>query len=290
MEEIRLRAFAKINYALEVRGLRDDGYHEIRTVMQSVSLADEVTIERASGGFELRVEPGGRDVGPTAKNSVYLTWRALCELAGQELPVRISLRKNIPVGAGLGGGSADAAATLHGLNGLFELGLLPEELGVAGGTIGADVPFCVSGGTMLGEGVGAELTHLPPPPAHRIVIAKPEQSAETAAIYRAFDEQPREHGSFVEPVIEALRAGDLSLLGAAVGNDLVPITGGFVPEIITLERELLDAGAFGAAMSGTGTAVYGLFGSEGAAREAAARTGTFFAGTFEPESSGVRVI
>ena len=290
MEGIWLRAFAKINYALEVHGLRDDGYHEIRTVMQSVSLADEVMIERARSGFGLRVEPEGTDIGPSEKNSVYLAWRALCELAGQNLPVRISLRKTIPAGAGLGGGSADAAATLHGLNGLYELGLLPEELGVAGGTIGADVPFCALGGTMLGEGVGDELTPLPSPPAHRILIAKPEQVAETAAIYRAFDELPRRQGSPVDPVIEALRMGDLSLLGSAVGNDLAPITCGLVPEVADLERELLDAGALGSGMSGTGTAVYGLFASESDALDAARRIGGHFVGTFDLESRGFEAI
>src|SRR4051794_33196904 len=110
MKRIRLRAFAKVNYALEVRGLRPDGYHEISTVLQSISLADEVEIERAQRGFELIVEPKGVEVGPPKENTVYNTWLRLTKRIGDALPVKIRLRKQIPAGAGLGGGSADAAA------------------------------------------------------------------------------------------------------------------------------------------------------------------------------------
>jgi 4-diphosphocytidyl-2-C-methyl-D-erythritol kinase len=164
---VRLRAFAKINYALEVRGLRGDGYHEIRTVMQSVSLADEVEIEHAEEGFELQTEPGCSDVGPPEENTVRKAWKLMCGLVGAELPVRIRLHKRIPSRAGLGGGSADAAAALYGINELLGLGLNHEELSDVGGWIGADVPFCLLGGTALGGGVGDLLTPLPAPPAHR---------------------------------------------------------------------------------------------------------------------------
>ena len=121
--KVRLRAFAKLNYALEVRGRRDDGYHEISSVLQSVSLADELEIERSRGGFELLFEPDGVEVGPLEENTVYKAWALLWERSGRELPVRIRLHKKIPAGAGLGGGSADAAATLFGMNELFGLEL-----------------------------------------------------------------------------------------------------------------------------------------------------------------------
>jgi 4-diphosphocytidyl-2-C-methyl-D-erythritol kinase len=262
MREVRLRAFAKINYALEVRGVRDDGYHEISTVMQSVSLADEVEIERSKEGFALRIEPEAAEVGPAERNTVYVAWKLLCELSGAELPVEVTLRKRIPAGAGLGGGSADAAATLYGLNELFGLGLDAGVLRGVGAKIGADVPFVLMGGTALAEGVGDVLTPLPAPPAHRLLVAKPEPGADTGEIYRSYDERPGEGTSSVEPVVAALRTGDLSALAGAVDNDLTPVTASFVPEVEAYKRELLRTGSLGAAMSGTGTAVYGIFATE----------------------------
>lgn len=263
MERLRLRAFAKVNYVLEVHGLRDDGYHEIRTVMQSVSLADEVEIQGAKGGFGLRVEPEGTDTGAPEENTVRKAWAALCDLfPGKELAVRIRLHKRIPSGAGLGGGSADAAATLYGLNYLFDLGLDAEVLREVGSRIGADVPFCLVGGTALAEGVGDVLTYLPAPPAHRLVLAKPERGAKTAEIYRAYDARPGRRMASVEPVVAALRSADLPALAGAVGNDLEPVTAELVPEVRACREELLRCGALGAAMSGTGTAVYGVFGGD----------------------------
>ncbi|HEY6673892.1 MAG TPA: 4-(cytidine 5'-diphospho)-2-C-methyl-D-erythritol kinase, partial [Rubrobacteraceae bacterium] len=174
MGGVLLRACAKVNYALEVRGLRWDGYHEISSVLQSVSLADELEIERSRGGFELSFEPEGVEIGPVEENTVYKAWALLWETSGHELPTRIRLHKKIPAGAGLGGGSADAAAVLVGMNELFDLGLDAEQLRKIGARIGADVPFCLSGGTALAQGVGEILTPLPAPPAHRLLIAKPE--------------------------------------------------------------------------------------------------------------------
>jgi len=287
---IRLRAFAKVNYALDVLGLREDGYHEVRTVMQSVSLADEVEIGVAGRGFDLRVEPEGTVVGPPEENTAYRAWKLLCGLAGAELPARVTLRKGIPAGAGLGGGSADAAAVLVGLNGLFGLGLRVGELREVGVRIGADVPFCVSGGTALGEGVGELLIPLPPPPAHRLVVAKPSAGADTGRIYRAYDAGPGQSAHSVEAVVAALGSGSLPALAGAVGNDLAPVTAGLVPEVAELRRGLVEAGALGASMSGSGTAVYGLFDEDGAARSAALGSGAPFAGVYDPVSRGVEEI
>src|SRR5215207_1303702 len=153
MREVRLRAFAKVNYALDVLGLRADGYHEVSTVMQSISLTDEVELRHPAGGFDLSLEPEEVEIGPQERNTTYLARKALQRLTGKELPVKVTLRKKIPAGAGLGGGSADAAAVLVGLNELFGLGLRADELRGIGAWIGADVPFCISGGTALGEGV-----------------------------------------------------------------------------------------------------------------------------------------
>ncbi len=290
MTKALLRAFAKVNYALEVRGLREDGYHEISTVMQSVSLFDELEIERSSGGFEIEVEPEGAGIGPPEENTVYKAWRSLGELVGLGIPARVRLRKAIPAGAGLGGGSADAAAALVGLNELFRLGLSAEELRIVGLRIGADVPFCLSGGTVLGEGIGEILSPLPGPPSHHLVVAKPAAGAWTARIYRAYDEQPHDGDASVAPVAEALRTGDLGALAQALGNDLAPATKGLVPDVRALEEELLRAGALGAAMSGSGTAVYGVFASEAEARAAAERLRAPFASVCGPVARGVEVL
>jgi 4-diphosphocytidyl-2-C-methyl-D-erythritol kinase len=287
-ERIVLRAFAKVNYALEVRGLRDDGYHEISSVYQSVSLADELEIERSRGGFELIFEPDGVEIGPLEENTVYKAWALLWEASGHELSARIRLHKKIPAGAGLGGGSADAAAVLVGMNELFDLGLETGDLRRLGARIGADVPFCVSGGTALGEGVGDVLTPIPAPPAHHLLLAKPDRSADTGGIYRAHDGRGARGGDSVVPVVAALRSGSLKAFAGAVGNDLELVTTELVPEVASYKRTLLRNGALGAAMTGTGTAVYGIFDAEEAAAGCPLRAP--FLGTCEPVEAGVEVI
>jgi 4-diphosphocytidyl-2-C-methyl-D-erythritol kinase len=290
MREVRLRAFAKVNYALDVLGLRADGYHEVSTVMQSISLADEVELRYPSGGFDLSLEPEEVEIGPQERNTTYLAWKALQRLTGKELPVKVTLRKKIPAGAGLGGGSANAAAVLVGLNELFGLGLRLDELRGIGAGIGADVPFCISGGTALGEGVGEILTPLPVPPAHLLVVAKPLRGADTAGIYRAYDETRTENTHSVEPVVSALRAGSLPTLAAVVGNDLAPVTRDIIPEVAELEQSLLASGALGASMSGSGPAVYGIFHDEKAAGIGKLTVDAPFIGVYEPVSRGVEIV
>ncbi|HSL00652.1 MAG TPA: 4-(cytidine 5'-diphospho)-2-C-methyl-D-erythritol kinase [Rubrobacteraceae bacterium] len=288
-ERLLLKAHAKVNYALEVLGLREDGYHEIRTVMQSISLADEVGIQRSRGGFELCVEPEGAEVGPIEENTVHRARALLREASGVELPVRVWLRKKIPPGAGLGGGSADAAAVLVGMNELFGLGLDAGELGEIGAGIGADVPFCLSGGTSLGEGIGIRLTPLPAPPDHHLVLAMPDRGADTGEIYRLYDRRPVESPPSVGPVVAALRSGDLDALAGAIGNDLEPVTCGLVPGVADYRRRLLGAGALGAAMTGTGTAVYGVFDIEDEPRVERAPAASPL-GVYEPVECGVEVL
>jgi 4-diphosphocytidyl-2-C-methyl-D-erythritol kinase len=290
MREVRLRAFAKVNYALDVLGLCADGYHEVSTVMQSISLADEVELRRATGGFDLSLEPEEVETGPRERNTTYLAWKSLQRFVDVELPTGILLRKRIPAGAGLGGGSADAAAVLVGLNELFGLGLGMDELRGIGAGIGADVPFCISGGTALGEGVGEILTPLPAPPVHLLVVAKPRWSASTGKIYRAFDEARTKSTHSVEPVVAALRSGGLPDFASAVGNDLTPVTAGFVPEVAVLEQTLLSSGALGASMSGSGTAVYGIFDDAKTAGIAKDTVDAPYVGVYEPVSRGVEIV
>ena len=289
MREVRLRAFAKVNFALDVIGLRMDGYHDIASVMQSISLSDEVDIERIAEGFEFDSKPEGAQIGPPERNTAYVAWKSLQRLTGEALPASVRLRKWIPVGAGLGGGSADAAAVLVGLNELFGLGLRADELRELGARVGADVPFCISGGTALGEGVGEMLTPLPGPPAQHLVLAKPHRSADTGEIYRAHDAAGVESARCVEPVVSALRSRSLRDLAAAVGNDLTSVTSHLVPEVAALQRDLLELNALGAAMSGSGTAVYGIFDDEGAAATAANTIDAPFTGVYEPVPHGVEI-
>ena len=289
--KVRLRAFAKVNYALEVGERRDDGYHEISSVLQSISLADEVEIEHPQGVFELHLEPeDAQEIGPPEQNTAYMAWRLLCELTGTELPARIRLHKRIPARAGLGGGSADAAATLYGLNELFSLGLNHKELCDVGSRIGADVPFALAGGTARAEGVGEILTPLPAPPPHRLLVVRPERGAGTGEIYSAYDQSPGGGTAPVGPVVAALRAGGLDALAGAVGNDLERVTARFVPEIEVCREELLGLGALGSAMSGSGTAVYGIFGSGEEAELAKEKVGAPFAGVYEPVPRGIEVL
>ena len=283
---VRLRAHAKVNYALDVVGVRADGYHEIRTVMQSVSLADEVEVRHAGRDFGLRVEPEGTEIGPREGNTTYRAWRLLSDRVGGELPTRISLHKNVPAGAGLGGGSADAAAVLRGLDELFGLGLSAAEMRGLGAEIGADVPFLVSGGTALAEGVGEILAAAPPPPDHRLLVAKPPAGADTAKVYRAYDADPTARGESADLVLAALGSGDLDRLAGAIGNDLAPAAKGMVPDVAGLERDLLEAGALGACVTGTGTAVYGLFRDEDAAKGAMESIGAHFASVCAPVAHG----
>jgi 4-diphosphocytidyl-2-C-methyl-D-erythritol kinase len=290
MREVRLRAFAKVNYALDVLGLRGDGYHEVSTVMQSISLADEVELRRAAGGFDLSLEPEEVEIGLQERNTTYLAWKALQRLTGEELPVKVTLRKEIPAGAGLGGGSANAAAVLVGLSELFGLGLRVDELRGIGAGIGADVPFCISGGTALGEGVGEILTPLPAPPAHLLLVAKPQSSADTGKIYHAYDEARTASIRSVEPVVSALRSGSVPALASAIGNDLAPVTGCFIPEVATLGRTLLASGALGASMSGSGTAVFGIFDDAEAAGIAKDTINAPFIAVYEPVSRGVEIV
>lgn len=293
MRRVRLRSFAKVNYALAVLGARPDGYHEISTVMQSISLADEVEVEPAAAGFQLVIEPPNTEIGPPEENTIFKAGRLLGQLTGTGFPARVRLRKRIPAGAGLGGGSADAAAALVGLNEVFGLGLSNQELREVGLKIGADVPFCLTGGTMLGEGIGEVLSPLPAPPPHCLVVAKPASGAETAQIYRDYDERSEEGGSSTSPAAEALRTGDLGALARALDNGLAPTTKSLVPEVRELEEKLLRAGALGAGMSGTGTSVYGIFASEAEAIAGVDRLRTqhaHFVGLYEPVERGVEIL
>ncbi|MGB9791476.1 MAG: 4-(cytidine 5'-diphospho)-2-C-methyl-D-erythritol kinase [Thermacetogeniaceae bacterium] len=265
MEELRLRAFAKVNLTLDVGGLRPDGYHEIHSVMQTISLADELLFFRTEGG--IAVECDSPEV-PAGEGN--LAWRALSLLADR-LPggVRLEIRKRIPVAAGLGGGSSDAAAALKGANALYALGLAEQELLSLAAAVGSDVPFFILGGTVEARGRGEVVRRLPPLPSLWLVLAKPGCGVSTREVYSAY--RPGFGENRTPLLLAALERGDEEGVLAALGNDLERVTARLCPAVGMLKERLVELGALKAVMTGSGPAVYGVFPGEREARLAAER-------------------
>ncbi|MCM1026349.1 MAG: 4-(cytidine 5'-diphospho)-2-C-methyl-D-erythritol kinase [Roseburia sp.] len=261
-----LKAYAKINLGLDVLRRRPDGYHEVSMVMQSVGLWDELTLERTEAGIFLTTDSG--DLPADQSNLAYRAALLMLETWSVPGGVRIHLQKNIPIAAGMAGGSADAAAVMKGMNHLFGLGLSVGELMERSVVIGADVPYCILGGTALAEGIGERLTPLPPAPGCFVLIARPDISVSTREVYQGLElDRIRRHPD-IGGMVSAVRAGDLSGILSRMENVLETVTVPAHPVIASLKEELLRLGAAGSLMSGSGPTVFGLFPEEAAAREA----------------------
>lgn len=271
MTSLSLSAPAKINLTLDILRCREDGYHELCMVMQSVSLWDSIRLDFGSPGG-IRAESGLRFLPNDKSNlavSAALAFRQATGGTWQDL--LISLRKRIPVCAGTAGGSSDAAAVLRGLNRLTGAGLSPEELAKIGEAVGSDVPYCVLGATALAQGRGERLTVLPPLPPCFIVLCKPLFSLSTPALYRAWDKTRPRLRPDTQGLIQGLEAGNL----AQVAQRLCNVFEYTLPprqrrEVEDIKVSMIQAGALGAAMSGSGPTVFGLFPQEGDAQAAAA--------------------
>ena len=259
-DQLELKAYGKINLGLDVVRKREDGYHEVRMIMQTVGLHDRITMEK-------RREPGIRTetnlpyVPDGEGNLAYRAAKLLADEFGIEEGVKITIKKYIPVAAGMAGGSTDAAAVLVGMNRLFSLGLSRRELMSRGVKLGADVPYCILRGTALSEGIGEILTELKPAPQCHVVLAKPQVSVSTKAVYgklRANELRPEQHPD-IDGMVEAIREGSLAGVTARLGNVLETVTIPDHPEIGTIKEILMDQGAEGALMSGSGPTVFGLF-------------------------------
>ena len=271
MAERFAEARAKINWALAVTGRRADGYHALDMLMQEISLCDEVYAE-PSDRLELRVD--GSDLPADESNLVLRAAMALREAAGCTAGARLRLVKRVPSQAGLGGGSADCAAVLRLLNGLWGLGLGDAELERIGLRLGADVPFCLRGGLCRVGGIGEELTPIWPAPQAHLVVVKPDGGVPTGAAFRLWDEGLRKNSVIsLDNAQKALSNGDWDALGACAGNDLQPAAERIVPEIALAVARLRAEGALFAAMSGSGSAVFGVFPSAEEAKRAAGRIG-----------------
>lgn len=263
MEQIFLKACAKLNLFLDITGKRSDGYHTIKSVMQSLDIFDRVKITKADG-VSVKCSESSLD---GEENLAHKAAELFFEQTGIRGGAEIYIEKRIPIQAGMAGGSADAAAVLRGLNGIYETHLSDEELCAMGARLGADVPFSLCGGTMLCEGIGEQLSPLPELPDCVFVIVKPEIGMSTAESYRIYDEHAAagfEHGDF-SVMSTALEAADVSAVGKALYNALECT----VPDsVLKIKQALLNAGALGALMTGSGTAVFGIFESIEQAAEA----------------------
>ena len=259
MSTIEIKAYAKLNLSLDVLGKLPGGYHEVRTVMQTASLCDDIRIElNESGAISVRTNFGflPRD----ERNIAAKAARAFFDAAA--MPGRgaeLTLKKRIPVGAGLGGGSADAAAVLRGLNELTGAGFSAAQLEALGGTLGSDVPFCVRGGTALGEGVGEKLRPAPQIPACSFVICKPRFSIRTPELFQKIDSRRSRIHPDTDGLLDSMRAGDAAGMARRMYNVFEDVLPRRCSEIGDIKHALLDAGALGAVMSGTGSAVFGVF-------------------------------
>ena len=267
MNQIELKALAKINLGLDVLGRRENGYHDVRMIMQSIFLYDEVRIEKKeAAGIEvetnLKFLPVGED------NIAYKAAKLLIDEFGIGEGVRITLRKHIPVAAGLAGGSSNAAAVLFGMNRIFRLGLSQKDLMERGVKLGADVPYCIMRGTVLAEGIGEELKRLPAMPKCTVLIAKPPISVSTKTGYEALDSKEITEHPDIDGIIKGLELGNLKMIADSMGNVLEKVTVPMHPEIEKINQEMKEAGALGAMMCGSGPTVFGLFESRAAARAA----------------------
>ncbi|MGI6143346.1 MAG: 4-(cytidine 5'-diphospho)-2-C-methyl-D-erythritol kinase [bacterium] len=266
-DRLVLPAYAKINLALDVLGRRPDGYHEVEMVMQNIALHDLVILEGRPGGeISLRCSDPGI---PRDENLAYRAALLLKKEYGVKEGVAIYIEKRIPVAAGLAGGSTDAAAVLRGLNKLWHLDLCRAELQELGKNLGADVPYCIQGGTCLARGIGEILTQLPPLLPAWLVLAKPPGGLATGAVYRGLDLTRLKYRPRLKALITALEAGSLEGVAANLGNVLQGVSEGLVPEIALLRRALLARGALGSLMTGSGPTVFGLVAEEKKARAVA---------------------
>ena len=253
---LNIRAAAKVNLGLEVLGKRADGYHELSTILMAVDLSDHLRLETAPKEISLRVPRGA-----VPEDQTNLAWRAallLKEALGVERGVRITLRKTIPVAAGLGGGSSDAAALLAGLNRLWGLKKDVEFLRGLAVRLGMDVPFFLSGGTALATGRGEKLAPVRGAPTLTLVLVNPNFPLSTREVYQMVPESLRGDGSRIRELLEALRTGDLREVGKRLYNTLESVVEPRYPVIGEIKEALLGAGALGAALSGSGPTVFGI--------------------------------
>jgi len=252
------KAYAKINLTLDVVGKREDGYHDIKTVMQTVSLCDLLNIEQDEVDI-ITVTTNKRYIPTDRRNLIYVACEKFFKATGIKGGARVNLKKYIPVAAGLAGGSSDAAATLRALNRLYRAGLSDDELCVIGASFGADIPFCIKGGTAICEGIGEIITTLHPTPKMNIVISIGGEGMSTPAMYAEIDNKSERKKIDTDGMICAIKTGNQEGIIAKLGNVFEDICTEKRPFVAQIKKQILENGALGAVMSGSGPSVFGIF-------------------------------
>lgn len=267
MDDISLKALAKINLGLDVVRRREDGYHEVRMIMQTIHLYDRLKITKTkTPGIEIHSNLPFLPV--NENNLVYKAGKLLMDEFGIREGVRVDLLKRIPVAAGMAGGSSDAAAMLYGINQLFGLKLSRQALMERGVTIGADVPYCLMRGTALAEGIGEKLKQLPPMVKCPVLIAKPQISVSTKFVYQNLKLDEHMVHPDIDTLIQDIRNKDLQATARDMGNVLETVTIPNYPVIAQIKEQMMHSGAVNSMMSGSGPTVFGLFENEKQAKKA----------------------
>lgn len=267
MDDISLKALAKINLGLDVVRRRKDGYHEVRMIMQTIHLYDRLKITKMkTQGIEIHSNLPFLPV--NENNLVYKAGKLLMDEFGIREGVRVDLLKRIPVAAGMAGGSSDAAAMLYGMNQLFGLKLSRQALMERGVTIGADVPYCLMRGTALAEGIGEKLKQLPPMVKCPVLIAKPQISVSTKFVYQNLKLDEHTVHPDIDRLIQDIRNKDLQAAARDMGNVLETVTIPNYPVIAQIKEQMMHSGAVNSMMSGSGPTVFGLFENEKQAKKA----------------------
>jgi len=258
LDSIRIRAYGKINIGLDVIKKRDDGYHEVKMIMQTVNLFDKLEIYKMNVP-KIKISTNLFYIPNDENNLVYKAAKLLFDEFHIINGIRINLYKHIPVAAGMAGGSADAAATLYAVNKLFNLGLTNQELMERGVKIGADVPYCLMKGTVLATGIGEKLTRLPAMPNCYVVIVKPAFSISTKKVYQSLKIDEIEHHPDIDGIIQAIERKDLYTIASKMENVLESVTVKKYPVLDEIKNIMKNYGALGSVMSGSGPTVFGLF-------------------------------
>lgn len=258
MEKIELKAYGKINLGLDVIRKRPDGYHDLDMIMQMVDVYDDIVITKnKTGKIEVKTDTAVLSNGKD--NLAYMAAKMLMDEFKIKDGVNIYINKRIPIAGGMAGGSSDCATTLMGINQLFELGLSKEELMERGVKLGADVPYCVLGGTAIARGIGEVLTPLPAPADCHVIIAKPPVSVSTAYVYGHIKPLKITKRPDIEAMAQSIKDGDLKKMASLIYNVMEDVTVGEYPIISEIKQVMLDNGALNSIMSGSGPTVFGLF-------------------------------
>ena len=258
MKQIKLDAYGKINLGLDVLGKRDDGYHDLDMIMQSVDLADKIIITKNDSG-EITVKSNTGKIPNDESNLAYKAAKVLIDEFDIKKGVEIEIEKNIPISGGMAGGSTDCAAVLKGMNKLFKLKLSEQDLMDRGVKLGADVPYCIMGKTARAQGIGEILTPIPNKLKGYIVLAKPPISVSTGFVYGRIDEVEVKNKPDTEAMIEAIKNKDLKALSDTICNVLEEVTIPDYPIVQEIKDKMMAHGALNSMMTGSGPTVFGLY-------------------------------